>query len=443
MAFSSIIRRTFPTDTNTLCPHFIQKKTSVKELKAEGGAKSALQEQEMESAPEEYMDDIENYGEDLKANVYDDDYLSSDGENVADVTIDLLEDEEFPDVLDQEEMVHHALALNTYDHELEEPSSSKRSAPADSQVHSIPQRHPQTPQRQLVVPQHQQRQRAESISKSSRDLQQQSAKGRKIEASSRLPMPRSFQQQANSSSPSSSGSSNMPVPRHRHSNSGASNSGASGRNNSASNSSPPLAARSREAPKPSPSLDVTMSSASSTSSTDYISHKGSSGSANAGSPGVTKLSHPSVNTKNSHSSSALASVNNGSAGADLHNFAMESPTSPQVTSSASTPAVVTGGDMSMSNGRATWSSQEMEEFLREHRSQLRDFGELTKRETKLLANVTLGMSSAIHAQSTGYSNNRESFQKYLSDLDEIVDEKLIAIVDMSQKLKALRGGPQA
>ncbi|KAF9952325.1 Kinesin-like protein kif24 [Mortierella alpina] len=410
----------------------------VKELKAEGGAKSALQEQEMESAPEEYMDDVENYGDDLKANVYDDDYLSSDGENVADVTIDLLEDEEFPDVLDQEEMVHHALAMNTYDHELEEPSTSKRGAPADSQAHSIPQRHPQTPQRQMVAPQHQQRQQKSdsTASKSSRDPQQQSAKGRKTEAFSRLPMPRSFQQQFNSTSPSSSGLSNVPGPHHRHS-----NSGASGRNNSSSSSSPPLASRSREAPKPSPSLDVTMSSASSTSSTDYINHKGSSSNANAGSPGGAKLHHPSVNTKHSHSSSVLASVNNGSSGGDPNNYAMASPTSPQVTSSSSTSAAVASGDMN--NGRAAWSSQEMEEFLREHRSQLRDFGELTKRETKLLANVTLGMSSAIHAQSTGYSNSRESFQKYLSELDEIVDEKLIAIVDMSQKLKALRGGPQA
>lgn len=80
----------------------------------------------------------------------------------------------------------------------------------------------------------------------------------------------------------------------------------------------------------------------------------------------------------------------------------------------------------------------MTELVREHRAQLRDGGELTKRETKLLANVTLGMSSETHGQSTGYFRNRESFLKYLNELDEIMDKKLISIVTMSEKIKALR-----
>ncbi|KAG0197555.1 Kinesin-like protein kif24 [Mortierella sp. GBA30] len=453
----------------------------VKELKAEGGARSALQEQDA-SAQEEYMDDVVGYGEDdLGANVYDDDYLSSEGENVADVTIDLLEDEEFPDVLDQEEMVHHALAMNTYEHELEDPlsSSSKRTAGGDvlSQHLAQPQ-HLQTPQRNMGSHQQQsqsqrQQQLAGKIPKSprsrdrERDSQQQMNKNRKPEAFSRLPMPRSFQQQqqqqqqSNSSSPSSSSSSNIPGSQHRHS-----NPGPSGRSTSSSNSSPPLGAKSREPPKASPSLaDVTMSSASSssssTSTTDYINHKGSGSGANIGTPNVTKQLQSSLNTKHGHGHSitvppsTVSNINNGSiSSTDTSNYTVASPTStsPKATSTLSSSVTTTTAatsttqtatiDLGNSNNNSAWSSQEMDDFLREHRSQLRDFGELTKRETKLLANVTLGMSSSIHAQSTGYSNNRESFQKYLSELDEIVDEKLIAIVDMSQKLKALRGGDQ-
>ncbi|KAK3824491.1 MAG: P-loop containing nucleoside triphosphate hydrolase protein [Linnemannia gamsii] len=283
----------------------------VKELKADG--KGAARGQDVGSAPEEYMDDVEGYGEDeLEANVYNDDYLSSEGENVADVTIDLLEDEEFPDLLEQEEMDHHSLAMTTYAHELEDPNYKRTGGPNTS--------------------------------------------------------------------------SNIPGPQHRHS-----QSGASGRTNSTtSNTSPPLAMKSRE-PKPSPS-DMAISPGG---PSDYISQKGSNNN-NGTSPIAIK--HPSINTKQLHQHSS---------------------------SSSSSPPQL--------------SLTTMNEFIQEHQTQMRDCQELTKRETKLLAQVTLGMSSAVHAQSTGFSNNRESFMKYLSDLDEIVDEKLITIVAMSQKLKSLRG----
>ncbi|KAF9537865.1 Kinesin-like protein kif24 [Mortierella hygrophila] len=401
----------------------------VKELKAEGGAKGVAQGQDVSAAQEEYMDDVEGYEEDeLEANVYDDDYLSSEGENVADVTIDLLEDEEFPDLLDQEEMDHHTLAMTTYDHELEDPNSKRvggRGGFGNQGALSHGQQiQPQSP-RQTPSSRHTLQQQRDSNtdrtrgspfakSKSSRERDpQQASKNRKPEGLSRLPMPRNFQ----SSTPSSS--SGIPGPQHRHS-----QSGGSGRNNSTtSNSSPPLAMKSRE-PKPSPS-DMSISPGG---PSDYISQKGSNTN-NGASPIAIK--HPSINTKNHQQSSSMSSSNrNGAASAgsatpgshDPNNYPMASPPTSSPTS----------------EGRRLMEV-EMDAFIQEHQAQMRDCAELTKRETKLLAQVTLGMSSTVHAQSTGFSNNRESFLKYLSDLDEIVDEKLITIVAMSQKLKALRG----
>ncbi|KAF9150059.1 Kinesin-like protein kif24 [Linnemannia schmuckeri] len=403
----------------------------VKELKAEGGAKGAVQGQDASVAQEEYMDDVEGYEEDeLEANVYDDDYLSSEGENVADVTIDLLEDEEFPDLLDQEEMDHHALAMTTYDHELEDPNSKRaggrgifgnQGAPSHGQQLPPQSPHQSASSRHMLQQQQLQqgdtdvdRTRGSPFAKSSRERDsQQVSKNRKPEGLSRLPMPRNFQ----SSTPSSSG---IPGPQHRHS-----QSGASGRNNSTTaNSSPPLAMKSRE-PKPSPS-DMSISPGG---PSDYISQKSSNNNNNGASPIAIK--HPSINTKNhQHSSSMSSSNRNGVASAgpatpgghDPNNYPMASPPTSSPTS----------------EGRQ-FMQAEMDAFIQEHQAQMRDCAELTKRETKLLAQVTLGMSSTVHAQSTGFSNNRESFMKYLSDLDEIVDEKLITIVAMSQKLKALRG----
>ncbi|KAF9921747.1 Kinesin-like protein kif24 [Linnemannia zychae] len=391
--------------------------SNMKELKADGSGRGTAQGQDVGSAQEEYMDDVEGYEEELEANVYDDDYLSSEGENVADVTIDLLEDEEFPDLLDQEEMDHHALAMTTYDHELEDPNTKRNTGRGgfgnqggSTQDQKLQQQSPYQPASSRHMLQQQKQQGSESpFSKSSREHDSQHvSKNRKIEGLSRLPMPKSFQH-------SSSSPSGIPGPQQRQP-------GVSSRNNSIiSNSSPPLAVKSRES-KSSPS-EMAISPGG---PSDYIGHKGS-GNNNGTSPIAIK--HPTINTKNHQQSSSMSSSRNGpiSAGPitpgnhDPNNHPMASPTSPT------------------NEGSRTLTQAEMNEFIQEHQTQMRDCQELTKRETKLLAQVTLGMSSTVHAQSTGFSNDRESFMKYLSDLDEIVDEKLITIVSMSQKLKALRG----
>ncbi|KAF9425282.1 Kinesin-like protein kif24 [Entomortierella beljakovae] len=404
----------------------------VKELKNDSAIKGGVQEQDLGSSRDEYMDDVEGYGEEeMTENIFDDDFLSSENENVADVTIDLLEDEEFPDVLDQEEMVLHSLAMNTYDHELEEPNSQGGFNTQISNMHtqSRQQQQPHLTQslksgRPLETP----------SSKTSRERDRDSqhpSKTRKPDAFSRLPMPRSFQQQQSVLNMSSSTPpSNIPSSQHRHSLSGA---GASARSNSTS-TSPLLGSKHRD-PKYSPT-DVVMSSSP---ANDYVSQKGGSSSI-ATSPNIlrqhsvnTKQGHVSSTTNNSNSNNNNGAMSSGSN--DINNVSMASPTSPSIGSQ---------GQQSNNNGTTTehdrnWTTAEMTEFLNEHRNQLRDCGDLTKKETKLLANITLGMSSTIHAQSASYTNSRESFMKYLSDLDEIVDEKLIAILNMSHRLKTLRG----
>ncbi|KAF9216452.1 Kinesin-like protein kif24 [Podila verticillata] len=426
----------------------------VKELKAEGGAKGTAPGEDTSLGQEEYMDDDAFEENELTANVYGDEYLSSESENVADVTIDLLEDEEFPDLLDQEEMSHHTLASTTYEHELEDHHSQTPQQQQTPQSHTpqqTPQHHqhvqqqmssgatelrrlrgsvdqgdsrahPQSPHRQAPQPEPE-RQRelsSSSLTKSSTSqLQQQhhAIKNRKSESAfSRLPMPKSFQLQAASSSNLSSSASTTTLPPHRNS-----LTGGNGRNSTA-NTSPPLGSgkSGRQDSKTSP--DTSMSPGNG-SGGDYISHKSS------GSNVSPNAKYPSINTKHGHSSSASSSSNNGApvsatepnAGFFNHNAAPSSPKS--------------GGN---TNNNNDWSPSDMTDLVREHRAQLRDGGELTKRETKLLANVTLGMSSEVHGQSTGYFRNRESFLKYLNELDEIIDKKLISIVSMSEKIKALR-----
>ncbi|KAF9584838.1 Kinesin-like protein kif24 [Lunasporangiospora selenospora] len=391
----------------------------VKELKADGSARGVQPEQDLNGAQDEYMDDVEGNDDDGLGNNVFDDYLSSDGENVADVTIDLLADEEFPNVLDQEEMVQHDLAMNTFDHELDDMRQSPRRKRNDTGRRGDSQQQQSTPQQRQLQQQSLDNERPrEPSTKSSRErekdslLSQPALKGRKSEAFSRLPMPRSSQSTGSSSA--STVTSSIPTPQHRHT-----HSSVSGRNNS-SGTSPPLGTagssktgRDKTDSRSSPP-DVSMSpSVSNGGANDYVSQKGSGSSI---SPMAQK--YPSVNTtRHGHSSSTSGPLpsNDGSL---TSSYAMGSPTSPQVANPAGASIVTPtnsnapGNNSNGNSPKTNWSTAEMEDFVREHRAQLRDCGELTKRETKLLANVTLGMSSAVHAQSTGYSNDRESFLKY-------------------------------
>ncbi|KAG0228206.1 Kinesin-like protein kif24 [Actinomortierella wolfii] len=432
----------------------------VKELKADGGGRPLLQGQDV--AQDEFMDE-EAYDNDDLANVgdgYDDASLSSDGENYGDVTIDLLEDEEFPDVLDREEMVHHALAANTYEHELEDTTMRRASLQAQQQA------------------QYQQ--------------QQHTVKARKSEVFSRLPMPRSLQQ----------GQSGVPQPQQQQQLAQAGGSGTSptlayahvngpsrrysfssiGRSNSTNNASSAAVPGGLSGARRSPDSttagnDESMSPASSPA----LAHPQlqSTGVNNSNITNNKASRHPSINTKHGHSGS-MSSAPNSAGVANLaqngeptaaqpgfyaHGYHLgevtQSPTSPKIatgermggipgrnsisstTSSASVSTVpAPNAPLASSSGTGgasmNWTPAEMDEFVREHRKQMRDLGEWAKRETKLLATVTLGMSSAAHAQHSGFANSRESFLFYLNELDAILDDKLISIVDLSRRIKALR-----
>ncbi|KAG0250446.1 Kinesin-like protein kif24 [Mortierella polycephala] len=445
----------------------------VKELKAEGGAKGAVQEHEDNVAGYDYMDDTE--GELGATSAYDDDdFISSASDNnIADETIDLLDDEEFPLALDQEDMVLHPLATSTYDHELEEPSPSPLSGAFEDgeEINSRRMSHQQQSQRQLLQQQQQQHQQqmlqlqlqqqqldAEKFrepvpSNDTKPLKpSNSIKGRKPEAFSRLPMPRTagIQQPRTSSptshSPTSSATAATPTP-HRMS----LNPSASRRNSS--NISPPLAPRSGRDSRASPDA-ISPNGAQESGSNNTMKANGVSSNNTTKSNGVSSnqspmgLKRPSIpalkqgsgGSAGARPSSAASSIQSSG---ESH-FGLNSPTSPKVSTVAATNGTNgttnTSTNASSQSPSSTWtfSFAEMQDFVREHRTEMQECGELTKRETKLLKNVMLGMSSATMAQTTGYGGDRESFQRYLGELDEIVDEKLITIIAMSQKLKALR-----
>ncbi|KAI8597535.1 hypothetical protein EDD21DRAFT_213621 [Dissophora ornata] len=421
------------------------------------------------------MDDTE--GELGTTSAYDDDdFISSSSDNLLDENIDLLDDEEFPLTLQHEEMAHHPLASSTYDHELEEPSprqlrgafedgedvNSNRLSYQQSQRQLLQQQQ-QLQQQQLLQQQQQQqqldaerfREPVPSSSGSPRLKHSGIAKSRKAEVLSRLPMPRGIQQPQASSptanSPIASSPSSSSLAAHRLSLAG------SGSRRSSSNISPPLGQRPGRDARASPELTPPNSASESNGNSHNTTNSNNTQKTTNGTSSSNSASHlkrPSVTTMkqtgsrpNSNSTASPAQTNSEPL------FGLHSPTSPKVTTAA--VAAPAQGSTSISQTASstpptsapstattttswTFSLTEMQEFVREHRTELQDCGELSKRETKLLKNVMLGMSSTAMAQSTGYGGDRESFERYLAELDEIVDEKLITVVAMSQKLKALR-----
>ncbi|KAF9920263.1 Kinesin-like protein kif24 [Linnemannia zychae] len=470
----------------------------VKELKAEGGAKGTAP-----SETEDYMDDTEGELGGTTSAYDDDDFISSASDNIADETIDLLDDEEFPHALDQEEMDPHPLATSTYDHELEEPSpghilrggggvgafddgeeiNSRRMSYQQQQIYAQRQllQQQQLQHQQTLLQQQLQQQKLDAekyrepvpsttssprMSKSNANTNTNTGmKGSKSEAFSRLPMPRgnsSSQQQPRTASPTSNSPTATSIPAaQRHS----LNMSANRRNSS--NPSPPLSNRSsgRDA-RTSP--DGSSSNEASSTNTAINNSSVTSPVAPSGTPnGVHKnisrhspsnLKKPSVTTLRQTSIRTSSNTTNGSAppSASLSgptsatsepHFGLNSPTSPKITTPTTATSTSGGGagspsmassSSSLSSVPWTFSIAEMQSFVREHRTELQECSELTKRETKLLKDVMVGMSSPAMAQTTGYGGDKESFQRYLDELDEIVDEKLITIVAMSQKLKALR-----
>lgn len=354
------------------------------------------------------MDDAGDY----EAN--DHDYMSSSGsDNIADEEIDLLDDEEFPHALDQEEMVNHPLVTSTYDLELEEPMPRQtRSTFEQGEDMNVYPGSNQLQNRQSLLIQQQQQMESERYrDPTPTKMAPPTQYDRKNSGSSKIRKPEASRLPTKSSSPTNTTGSAIPAPQ-RHSLS-------SNQRRNSSNVSPPLGARTAKDSRSSPEGQTSVPSESGHQRTN---------SKGIGSPMM--LKHPSVVTKRHGTGSGSAS------GSALSSLA--SPTSPKVGSGVATISSPSIASASPRSATSTWSPSNMEEFVREHRAELQENGELTKRETKLLKNVMLGMSSPAMAQTTGYTNSEESFQRYLEELDEIIDGKMIAIVAISQKLKALR-----
>jgi len=72
-----------------------------------------------------------------------------------------------------------------------------------------------------------------------------------------------------------------------------------------------------------------------------------------------------------------------------------------------------------------FSYEEMQEFIGLHRAEMREVNDCSKRETKLLANLTLNISSQRERGVATSSTN--SFEQYLGELDEMLAHKLASI----------------
>ncbi|RIA86789.1 P-loop containing nucleoside triphosphate hydrolase protein [Glomus cerebriforme] len=93
-----------------------------------------------------------------------------------------------------------------------------------------------------------------------------------------------------------------------------------------------------------------------------------------------------------------------------------------------------------SDGHASLQSgithADMEDFLKRHRHELREVSEAGKRETKLLANFTLGMNSN-NDIGAAHDLTVEAFEKYLDELDTLLEAKEHNISELRRRINQL------
>ena len=83
----------------------------------------------------------------------------------------------------------------------------------------------------------------------------------------------------------------------------------------------------------------------------------------------------------------------------------------------------------------------MDEFVKFHRAEIREITDCTKKETKLVANISLDLSSN-QSFEEGTSSSEKStaqFTKYLQDLDEILERKLAAVEALRDRISETVG----
>lgn len=116
----------------------------------------------------------------------------------------------------------------------------------------------------------------------------------------------------------------------------------------------------------------------------------------------------------------------------INNNNMTAATTAMTTTMTATPV----GD-----GVPSFSNDRIEEFIKFHRGEIREITDCTKRETKLVAHMSLHLSSHQdddnNSSSSSHSNhtkNTSEFLKYLQDLDEILEHKLAAIEALRDRI---------
>ncbi|KAI9287447.1 P-loop containing nucleoside triphosphate hydrolase protein [Umbelopsis sp. AD052] len=89
------------------------------------------------------------------------------------------------------------------------------------------------------------------------------------------------------------------------------------------------------------------------------------------------------------------------------------------------------------------NNDQMLDFVKLHRAQIREITECSKKETKLLATFSLGLSSTQHyADDEAVANNEkilEEFEQYLGDLDELLQRKVACAEALRDKMRQLLG----
>lgn len=87
----------------------------------------------------------------------------------------------------------------------------------------------------------------------------------------------------------------------------------------------------------------------------------------------------------------------------------------------------------------------IDDFVSLHRAEVREVNDCTKRETKLLANFSLGLSSRRNLQEGETANIKDDiktsseFIDYLGNLDEVLDMKMAAIEALRDRIRVALG----
>ncbi|KAI9029982.1 P-loop containing nucleoside triphosphate hydrolase protein [Phycomyces nitens] len=100
----------------------------------------------------------------------------------------------------------------------------------------------------------------------------------------------------------------------------------------------------------------------------------------------------------------------------------------------------------LADERVLFDPGAIDDFIKVHRAQIREVTECSKRETKLLANFSLGMSSRKELDESGSRNSliddlktSSEFIDYLDNLDEVLERKMAAIEALRDRIRSVLG----